>query len=193
MPNKLTQTWAPVTVLIDADFLDQLTLELSKHFSQQLGRTLPQADLCHWLDCLLLDAGLQPGDNEIQVHFLHSKKKEALQQLSPSRFADDLNNLTFTDNLGKFSLFAFPVEEVVTTEEFFLQSLTMLADAKQVKHLLVVGDMHAYGDHVEAICNQTDGKEIVVFTMFPSQNEKLHTEILGYSILSALGINSNEL
>ncbi len=193
MPNQLTQTWAPITVLIDADFLDDLTLELSTHFSQQLGRSIAQADLCHWLDCLLLDAGVQPGSNKIQVHFLHSKAKSALKQLSPSRFADDINNLTFTDNLGQFSLFAFPVEKVVTTEEFFLQSLTMLADAKEVKQLLVVGNMQAYGIHVESIAQQTDGKDVVIFTMFPTQQEALHTEILGYSLMSALGINSNEL
>ncbi len=193
MPNKFSQTWAPITVLIDADFLDQLTLELSTHFGKQLGRTIPQADLCHWLDCLLLDAGVQPDNNEVQVHFLHSKTKEKLDHLSPSRFADDLNNLSFQDNLGRFSLFAFPVEEVVTTEEFFLQSLTMLADAKEVKRLIVVGNMQSYGEQVEKICDQTDGKEIVVFTMFPTQNESLHSEILGYSLMSALGINANEL
>lgn len=158
-----------------------------------LNREIAEGDLCHWLDCVALDGGLRPEKNEVQVHFLHTKEKTALDCFKPSRFEEDLNGLSFDDNLGHFSLFAFPVENVVSADEFFLQSLTMLADAKEVKRLLVVGDMRAYGEAVKEICAQTDGKEITVFAMEPQTGKGFRQEILGYSLMAALGISADEL
>lgn len=185
--------WAPTVVLVDADYLDALAFDLIENLGRMLNRRLPSADLCHWVDCTLLDGGLRPGKNEVQVHFLHSKDKAVLQHFQPSRFTDDINGLSFDDNLGHVSLFAFPVEEVVNADEFFLQSLTMLADAKEIENLMVVGDMHAYGQAVKDICSQTDGKQITLFTMEPQVGQGFSQEILGYSLMSALGISSGEL
>lgn len=185
--------WAPTVILVDADYLDTLALDLIENFGRMLGRQISSADLCHWVDCALLDGGLRPGKNEVQVHFLHSKEKKTLQHFQPSRFADDINGLSFDDNLGHISLFAFPVEEVVGADEFFLQSLTMLADAKEVKQLMVVGDMRAYGQAIKDICSQTDGKQITLFTMEPLSGQGFLQEILGYSLMSALGISGDEL
>lgn len=185
--------WAPTVVLVDADYLDTLALDLTENFGRMLNRRISVADLCHWVDCVLLDGGVRPGKNEVQVHFLHSKEKTVLQHFQPSRFADDINGLSFDDNLGHISLFAFPVEEVVNADEFFLQSLTMLADVKEVERLMVVGDMRAYGQAVKDICSQTDGKQITLFTMEPQTGQGFSQEILGYSLMSALGISSDEL
>ncbi len=185
--------WAPAVVLIDAAYLDRVAEDLTRNFGRMIGRTIGKADLCHWLDCVALDSGLRPGSNELQAHFLYPKEMKALHFFEPSRFDDDLNGLSFSDNLGHFSLFAFPVEEVVRTDEFFLQSLTMLADAKEIKHLMVVADMKAYGTDVVKICQQTDGKQITLFSMEPVSGEGFGQEILGYSLMAALGISADEL
>lgn len=185
--------WAPTVVLVDADYLDSVAQDLRVNFGRMLNREIAEGDLCHWLDCVALDGGLRPEKNEVQVHFLHTKEKTALDCFKPSRFEEDLNGLSFDDNLGYFSLFAFPVENVVSADEFFLQSLTMLADAKEVKRLLVVGDMRAYGEAVKEICVQTDGKEITVFAMEPQTGKGFRQEILGYSLMAALGISADEL
>lgn len=185
--------WAPTVVLVDADYLDSVALDLTVNFERMLNRRIAEGDLCHWLDCLALDGGLRPGGNDVQVHFLYKKEKNALEHFKPSRFEEDLNGLSFDDNLGKFSLFAFPVENVVSADEFFLQSLTMLADAKEVNRLLVVGDMRAYGEGIKEICAQTDGKEITLFTMEPMAGKGFKAEILGYSLMAALGIGADEL
>lgn len=185
--------WAPIVILVDADYLDNVTLDLITNFGRMLHRRIASADLCHWLDCVALDGGLRPGKNEIQVHFLHSKEKNGLNNFQPTKFVDDLNGLSFDDQLGHFSLFTFPVEEVVSLDEFFLQSLTMLADAKEIQKLLIVGDMKAYGHAVKDICNQTEGKNITLFTMEPQSGNGFQQEILGYSLMSALGIRGDEL
>ena len=185
--------WAPAVVLIDAAYLDRVAEDLTRNFSRMIGRPLSKADLCHWLDCIALDSGLRPGNNDLQAHFLYPKEMNSLNYFEPSRFDDDLNGLSFDDNLGHFSLFAFPVEEVVRTDEFFLQSLTMLADAQEIKHLMVVADMKAYGTDVVKICQQTDGKQITLFSMEPISGEGFKPEILGYSLMAALGISADEL
>lgn len=185
--------WAPAVVLVDAAYLDRVAEDLTRNFGRMIGRPISKADLCHWLDCIALDADLRPGNNELQVHFLYPKEVKALCYFQPSRFDDDLNGLSFSDNLGRFSLFAFPVEEVVRTDEFFLQSLTMLADSKEINHLMVVADMKAYGTEVKKICQQTDDKQITLFTMEPTEGDGFRQEILGFSLMAALGINADEL
>ena len=185
--------WASNVVLVDADYLDNVAFDLTVNFERMIGRRIEQADLCHWIDCIALDSGLRPGDNEVQVHFLHSKQLDGLKYFNPSKFDADLNGLSFKDNLGHFSLFAFPVEEVVEKDEFVVQSLTMLADAKEIKRLAVVADMEAYGDRIRKICANTEGKEICLFAMEPQIGRGFSQEILGYSLMSALGIKGEEL
>lgn len=185
--------WASTVILVDADYLDTVAADMIAHFGRMLGRAIEAADLCHWIDCACLDAGLHPGDNEVQVHFLHSKDKRSFAHLRPSLFDDDLNGLSFSDNLGRFNLFTFPVEEVVSLEEFYLQSFTMLADSKEVRHLVSVGDMRAYGEKLKDICEHTDGKDITLFAMEPQTGKGLDFQILGYSLMAALGIRAEEL
>ena len=86
--------WAPVVVLVDADYLDRVAADLTLNFGRMIGRSIAKADLCHWLDCVLLDGALRPGHNEVQVHMLHAKQKAALEHFQPSRFDEDLNGLS---------------------------------------------------------------------------------------------------
>lgn len=185
--------WAPVVVLVDADHLDTVASDLNTNFERIIGRAIPKADLCHWLDCVALDGGLRPGNNQVQAVFIHSDRKRALEHFLPARFDDELNGKAFADNLGEFTLLSFPVEQIVTGEEFFIQSLATLADAKEVERLIVVGDMAAYGNRVAEICEKTDGKEITLLAMAPVDGEGFRQEVLGYSLMSAMGIKGDEL
>lgn len=191
-PMQKTQ-WASTIILVDADYLGNTALDFSVNFEKMIGRRIPEGDLYHWLDCIALDGGLRPGENDIQIHILHSKSNQSLKGFKPSDIKEGLNGLSFKDNLGYFSLFTFPVEEIVSMDEFFLQSMTMLADAKEVNHLMVVGDMDAYGEEMINIYKKTDGKEITLFSMRPLADPDIRHEILGYSLMSALGIKSEEL
>lgn len=197
--NKKTFTsmpssqFSPSIILVDADYLDRVAFDLIVNFERMIGRRIPQADLCHWLDCIALDGGLRPGSNELQAHFLHSKAKAALDNFSPSQFEADINGLSFEDRLGKFHLFAFPVEDIVTPADFFVQSLSMLASDKAVKQLMVVADMESYGSAVKQACSDARDTDITLFTMEPTTGRGFSQEILGYSLMSALGIKSSEL
>lgn len=185
--------WAETVLLVDADHLDRVAFDLIVNFERMLERRIPTGDLCRWLDCAALDGGLRPGDNEVQAIFLHSAAKTGLSHLAPGRFADELDGKAFRDNLGEFALLSFPVEEVVTPEAFFTQALAALADAAEVKRLVVVADMDRCGADVRRIAAKTDGKDITLLTMEPAAGSGFRQELLGYSLMSALGISSDEL
>ena len=185
--------WASTVVLVDADYLDAVAADMIVNFGRMIGRPIPQADLCHWLDCVALDSGLQPGDNQVQTLFLHTKEKVQLQNFVPSHFDAELDGKAFRDAVAEFTLQSFPVEEIVSGEEFFLQSLTALADAKEVNKLVGVAHMEAYGDRVKRVCVQAEKKDIMLMTMQPLAGTGFRQEILGYSLMSAMGIESSEL
>ena len=187
------EKWRQSVILTDAEFLDRVAFDLIVNFERMLGRRIPQGDLCKWLDCVALDGGLRPDDNEVQALFIHGRDDSALRNFAPSSFSDELDGKAFRDKLGEFTLQSFPVEEVVAKDEFFLQCLETLADAKEVERLMVVGDLDAYGQRVKSVCAAAKGKDITLFSMQSLSGRGFSQEILGYSLMAALGISGDEL
>ena len=185
--------WSPNLILIDADYIDYVAFDFIVNFERMLGRRIPEADLCHWLNCIALDGGIRQGDNEIQAVFIHSKEKAKLNHFVPAGFETDLNGKAFKDNIGEFALLSYPVEKVVSAADFFVESLETALKAKEVERILVVGDMDAYGDRVKNAVIKAEGKDITLFSMQPLTGRGFAQEILGYSLMSALGIRSDEL
>ena len=62
--------FAEKVILIDAAYIDKVTTDLSQHFGQLIGRELPKADLPIFLECVAMDAAIQPGENTLQVLFV---------------------------------------------------------------------------------------------------------------------------
>lgn len=183
-----TLQWAHTVVLIDADYLDERTKEFSAALEKITGNPIPKADLCHWLDCVALDGGLRPGTNDIQAVFIHSKSKKQLQHFIPSDFQTDLDGKAFSDNLGEFTLLSFPIEDIVSADDFFNEALAAWADAKEVERLLVVGNMQTNADKMMKICADTDGKAITLFVLEPDKESTVEQQGLLFSLMSALGV-----
>ncbi len=186
-------SWNETVILVDADYLDRVAFDLIVNFERMIDRRIPAGDLCHWLDCIALDGGLRPGDNNVQAVFLHAKEKQRLDYMTPADFAADLDGKAFRDQLGEFTLLSFPVEEVVSAADFFIQSAEALIEAKSVKRLLLVGDMEAYGNRIKSLCTKAEDTDITLFTMEPTPGRGFSQEILGYSLMSALGIRGDEI
>ena len=60
--------FAEKVILIDASYINKVTADLNRHFGQVIGRELPKADLPIFLECVAMDAAIQPGENG---HFAH--------------------------------------------------------------------------------------------------------------------------
>ncbi len=185
--------WSETIILADADYIDGVAFDLIVNFERMIGRAIPQADLCQWLDCIALDGGLQPRENAIQAIFIHNKGKQDFDNFRPASFSSEINGKAFKDNMGEFCMMTYAVEEIVSKEDFFVQSLEMLLESKSVKRVLVIGDMLTSGNRIKRTCQNAKGKNITLFTMEPITGVGFNQEILGYSLMSALGITADEL
>ena len=187
--------FAEKVILIDAAYINKVTTDLSQHFGQLIVRELPKADLPIFLECVAMDAAIQPGENVLQVLFVYDKNQTKIDAFNPSDLKKELNDVAFKSQLGEFQLNTIEPSDMADKETFFLESVRLVADAKEVKHLVVVPDEMEYGDKLPEIFDKVDGKESIhVLGMNPpASSDKYHWEMMGYAVLQALGIRSDEI
>ena len=187
--------WSENVILVDADYVDKVAFNLIVNFERMLGRRIPQADITRWIDCVALDGGIREGELETQVILLHSAKKSQLDNFNPGKF-EELSGKAFKDHLGEFLINAYPVEDIVGSEQHFCDMLQLVSSQKEVKRVIVIPDSeqeHIY-NKVRATLKQVDEeKRITLLAMQPMANWNFRQEILGYSLLAALGISSDEI
>ncbi len=187
---KETQ-WSENVILVDANYVDKVAFDLTVNFERMIGRRIPKADTARWLECAALDGGLREGNHQIQVVLLHQGSN--MENFTPGQFAE-LDGKAFHGSLGEFLISCVPVEEMVTAEDLFIDSLQILANAGEVKRLIVVPDTdHIYNKVRDSLRYVGDDKHITLLTMQPMQGGQFRQEILGYSLMAALGIRSSEL
>ena len=193
--NNNELKFAEKVILIDAAYINKVTNDLSKHFGQVIGRELPKADLPIFLECVAMDAAIQTGDHTLQVLFVYDKSQSKMDAFNPGDLKKELNDVAFKSQLGEFQLNAFEPSDMADRGAFFLEAVKLVADAKEVKHLVVVPSETEYGDKLPEIFNKVDGKEsIYVLGMNPLESsDKFRWEMLGYAVLQALGIRSDEI
>ena len=191
------EKWSENVIIVDADYVDRVVFDLTVNFERMLGRRVPKADMARWVECVALDGGLREGDHETQVVLIHGKKKEAMDNFAPSRFDDELNGQAFKDHLGEFIISSFPVEDVVKGNDFFLDVLDMVCAQKEVKRVMLVPNVEE-GDLFDSIWMSLrhlddDSKRITLLSMVPLKGGNFRQEMLGYSLMNALGIKAEEL
>lgn len=187
--------FAPVVMLIDATYLDRVGCDMTAHFAPIVNRELPKADLANLLECLALDAGVQLGENEVQVIFIYEAGEEKMKFCTPSLLNKELHNMAFKSQLGEFSLYAFQPSDMATREYLFIESLQLAGESKDVRRFIIVPDEDGYGKRIGDYINKVEGKEsITVFGMNPPAYEGDYSfEMLGFPVLQSLGIRAEEL
>ena len=77
----------------------------------------------------------------------------------------------------------------------YLEAVKLVADAKEVKHLVIVPSETEYGDKLPEILEKVDGKDSIhVLGMNPlAPSKAFRWEMMGYAVLQALGIRSDEI
>lgn len=193
--NLYGSKWCENVILADADYVDRVAFDLIVNFERMIGRRIPKADIARWIDCVALDGGLRAGDNETQVVLIHGKGRRQMENFMPGDYAGELDGRAFRDNLGEFVISALPVEEGMTTaDDLFVESLEVISNSKEARRIMVVPDAETAYDRVrEALRHADDGKRITVFAMQPMPGGNFRQEILGYSLMQALGIRADEI
>lgn len=187
-------------IVVDTDYLEEVTGILKGGFEKQLGRSFQKADLAQWTDCIALDGGLVPGDNKTAVILFHDHKKKALFHYVPSDFEKELNDKAFKDNLGEFVYTSIPVENEALKGEMFSETIAVFGVEETVKSITVVADMEKYYKNIET--GLTDYKkknkdnkdiEFTAVTMHKKSDWEKNQVILGFSIMHTLGITDDDL
>lgn len=191
------EQWKENVILVDADYVDKVAFDLIVNFERMLGRRIPQADLARWMEYVALDGGLKPQTSDtssqtsIQVILLHQQPQ--MKNFQPGAF-EDIDGKAFAGPLGEFMISCVQVEEMVTMEQLFVDSLQVISNAAEVKRLIVIPDAeHIYNNVREGLRHADDEKRITVLTMQPMQGGNFRQEILGYSLMAALGIKGEEI
>ena len=196
MNNPIQETrWSENVILVDADYVDKVAFNLIVNFERMLGRRIPQADIARWIDCVALDGGIREGEHETQVVLIHQKGKLGLENFVPSAYKE-LDGKAFKDHLGEFAINAYPIEQIAG-EDFFTEVLSLVTAQKEVKRVMVIPNLEEdtiYNKVREAL-RQVDDEEkrVTLFAMQPLPGGNYRQEILGYSLMAALGIRADEI
>ena len=195
--NLQEEKWSENVILVDADYVDKVAFNLIVNFERRIGRRIPQADMARWLECIALDGGLRNGSHETQVVFIHQKAKTEMENFVPGHYANDLTGKAFQGELGEFILNAYAIEDIADSEQLLIEALNLICQQKEVKRMMVVPnaeDSTIYNKVRETLRQVSDEeKRITVFAMQPMTGGNFRQEMLGYSLMAALGIRGDEI
>ena len=191
--------WSENVIIADADYIDRVAFDLTVNFERMINRRIQPADMAQWAVCIALDGGLREGEHETQVVLIHDKKSIAMKNFRPSNYETDLNAKAFKDDkLGEFIFSSYPTEEKMAgKDEFLVEVARTVCNAKEVKRVMVIPnseDRDAY-DQLRDMLRKVDDddKRITLFAMQPMPGGNFRQEILGYSLMNALGISAKEI
>ncbi len=187
-------------IIADADYIDYVAFQLSVQFERMLNRRIAPADLSRWAINVALDGGLRAQEgvkHETQVVLVHDKGKVRLDNFVPAHYADELDAKAFNDpSLGEFLVNAYAVGDVVSKDDYILDTVRTVTEHEEVKRLMVIpngeeGDLYDQLRH--ALRHVDNDQRITLFAMQPMEGGNFRQEILGYSLMSALGIRGDEI
>jgi hypothetical protein len=186
-------------ILADADYIDYVAFQLSVQFERMIGRRIPKADLSQWAVDIALDGGLRADgkSHETQVVLVHEKQNPKLDNFTPSLYDTELSGQAFKDDkLGEFLINAYAVGDVVSKDDYLLDTVNMVLGHDEVKRLMIIpnGEQGSiYEELAGALREAPEDKHITLFAMQPMPGGNFRQEILGYSLMNALGIKSDEI
>ena len=180
--------WSENVIIADADYIDRVAFDLIVNFERMINRRIQPADMAQWAVCIALDGGLREGEHETQVVLIHDKQSMAMKNFRPANY----------EKVGEFIISSYPTEEkMVGKDDFLVDVARTVCNAKEVKRVMVIPnseDGDAY-DRLREILRKVDDddKRITLFAMQPMPGGNFRQEILGYSLMNALGISANEI
>ena len=185
-------------IIVDADYVDKVAFELIVNFERMIGRRIPPADLAKWLTCVALDGGLREGEHAIRGVMVHDKEHLHMENFVPADYESELNAKAFKDpRLGEFTIVCCPVENMVSKEDYLTEITKTIVNLKEAKRVMVIPNGEE-GNQYDLLRNVLrnigdEDKHVTLFAMQPMPGGNFRQEILGYSLMAALGIKADEI
>lgn len=210
--------WGENVIIADGEYIDSVAFNLTVNFERMIGRHIPQADMAQWVECIALDGGCKRQEDEkkrrdtrTHVIIIHDKAKEELDNFNPGRYEATGNTETatldaqaFMGETGEYLFHCIASDEkmeTMTKGDILTDVLAHLADEEEVKRIMVIPDLETEEkDMMQRLMpvlrhldREHSEKRVTLFAMQPLTGMPCRTEILGYSLLAALGIRAEEL
>ena len=191
--------WSENIIIVDGDYIDRVAFDLIVNFERMLNRRIPAADFSQWTVDIALDGRLKPGNHETQVVLLHDRKNPKLENFTPADYEKELNGQAFKDaQLGEFIINSIATgDETAEKDTVLLDLLKTVLNHGEVKRIMIVPN--AEDNHLMSTLRSTlrdvddELKHITMFAMQPLEGGNFKQQILGYSLLNAMGISSSEI
>src|SRR3712207_3009374 len=120
-----------------------------------------------------------------------------MQNFSPAHYTGELDGKAFSDHLGEFTITVLEVEDFISKTQLISDVVGAAATQNGVKRIMVIPDSEdgtTYNQLRGTLSHVSDEtKRITLFAMQPMPGGNFHQEILGYSLMSALGIKASEI
>ena len=191
--------WSENIIIVDGDYIDHVAFDLIVNFERMLNRRIPAAAFSQWAVNIALDGRLKPGNHETQVVLLHDRKNPKLENFAPADYLKELNGQAFKDSqLGEFIINAIATgDEVAEKDDVLLDLLKTILNHEEVKRVMIVSnaeDCHLMSTLRSTLRDVDDElKHITLFAMQPLEGGNFKQQILGYSLLNAMGISASEI
>ena len=209
--------WGENVIIADADYIDSVAFNLTVNFERMIGRHIPQADMAQWVECIAMDGGCRriadPKEQKktvTHVILVHSKEADEMHNFNPGTFdhtassGNILNGQAFTGDMGEFIFHTVAADESsdsMTKLDIIADVLSAMADIEQVKRIMLIPDLDDSNSPAFSILTpvlrflnrECQDKRITTFAMQPLTGMPSRTEILGYSLMAALGIRAEEI
>ena len=209
--------WGENVIIADADYIDSVAFNLTVNFERMIGRHIPQADMAQWVECIAMDGGCRriadPKEQKktvTHVILVHSKEADEMHNFNPGTFdhtassGNILNGQAFTGDMGEFIFHTVAADESIdsmTKLDIIADVLSEMADIEKVKRIMLIPDLDDSNSPAFSILTpvlrfldrECQDKRITTFAMQPLTGMPSRTEILGYSLMAALGIRAEEI
>ena len=185
--------WCENIIIANADFIDRVAFDLTVNFERIIGRRIPRADMAQWVECVAMDGGLRPGQHHTQVILVHTRGHRQMENFSPAEY-DSLSGQAFSGPLGEFVFTTVCREPQAGGDDVLTDSVALLCREPQVRRLMVVPDDQVEYERVRrALAHAPEELRATLFAMQPMAGGNYRQEILGYSLMKALGISADEI
>lgn len=181
-------------VVVDVAYLNGIIGYFKHSFERMLGRALPDMDLVTLLTCVAMDAGLQAGNEGVDVVFVASPGGAALDHCSPSRIREELDGKACASAVGEMSFMLATTEGFASAGGLCGEVALAVAGLDALRRLvMVVGD-----ESFDPAALKQEGRkqplEVVRFVMGEAEaHEGWRTETLAFPMLKAFGVRGEEL
>lgn len=132
--------------------------------------------------------------NQTAVILVASEGKRELENFCPSSLDDEIRGKAFKDSVSEFSLLLARSSRETKSDSVFTDILSHILEQRQVKRIMLVPKEGEVVQEIRRILRQKDlDKRITLFAMEPLPVTECRQEILGYSLMHALGIKADEI